>query len=299
MKLRWLPSNRAHLLRNVTCVYCGCDLEATAATKEHVVGRRFVPKGTLNQQWNLIVRACAPCNVQKSDLEDDISAITLACPTTATGVGRNAVLAAEAYRKASGSISRITRQPVLNSPHKGKITVPLGANATFSATFVGPPQMAMVRAFELARLQLSGFFYLVTFDPDAKRGGFWTGQFMPLLIAPESDWGNTHFRAFMDGVASWEHRFLGVTANEHFKIVIRRNAETPTWAWALEWNLNFRLAGFFGDPTSARQLVAMFPALDVHTVPLLPAGHFAMRLEQRLSPEDDSLFACPDNQGQV
>ena len=35
-------------LRNLTCPYCGVAIDAKTATKEHVVGRRFVPKGTLD-----------------------------------------------------------------------------------------------------------------------------------------------------------------------------------------------------------------------------------------------------------
>ena len=42
-----------------------------------MIGRRFVPKGKLNNQWNLIVRVCIKCNNKKSDLEDDISAISM------------------------------------------------------------------------------------------------------------------------------------------------------------------------------------------------------------------------------
>ncbi|MBG6073799.1 hypothetical protein IWX87_003580 [Polaromonas sp. CG_9.7] len=43
-----LPLNRAIVLRNINCAYCsksfGPDL---ATTKEHVIGRRFVPRGVL------------------------------------------------------------------------------------------------------------------------------------------------------------------------------------------------------------------------------------------------------------
>src|SRR5438067_12808695 len=71
------PHNRAIVLKNETCVYCGSELTAGNCTKEHVIGRKFVPKGKLHEEWNLIVRACTSCNHTKSDLEDDISAISL------------------------------------------------------------------------------------------------------------------------------------------------------------------------------------------------------------------------------
>ena len=64
-------------LANVNCPYCGRDLTDKTRTKEHVISKRFVPKGTFDGSWNLILNACRACNNAKSDLEDDISAITM------------------------------------------------------------------------------------------------------------------------------------------------------------------------------------------------------------------------------
>ena len=72
------PSNRAIVLRNLTCPYCGDRFDPeTSAAKEHVIGRRFVPRGCFAGQWNLILNACERCNRNKGDLEDDISIITM------------------------------------------------------------------------------------------------------------------------------------------------------------------------------------------------------------------------------
>ena len=60
------------LLRNTVCAYCVVQLTASNATKEHVVGRKFVPTGKLDKRWNLILRTCSPCNTRKSELEDDL-----------------------------------------------------------------------------------------------------------------------------------------------------------------------------------------------------------------------------------
>lgn len=49
-----LPPNKPIRLHNVVCPYFGATLLRESMTKEHVVGRRFVPKGTLANQWNLI-----------------------------------------------------------------------------------------------------------------------------------------------------------------------------------------------------------------------------------------------------
>src|SRR6266550_9402360 len=106
-----LPPNRAVRLDNRTCLYCGlAEAEENPFTVEHVVGRRFVPKGSLDKSWALIGNACLRCNSRKSDLEDDISAITLQ-----PNLGErhaDPLLEAEAARKAKGSVSRRTRKRV-------------------------------------------------------------------------------------------------------------------------------------------------------------------------------------------
>jgi 5-methylcytosine-specific restriction endonuclease McrA len=79
-KLKEADVRRLIKLNNVTCVYCGVRLDAlkpAGVDKDHVIGRRFVPKGKLAGQWNLVVRVCKPCHKHKSDLEDDLSAISM------------------------------------------------------------------------------------------------------------------------------------------------------------------------------------------------------------------------------
>ena len=75
--LKELPTSYIIRLDNITCPYCGIALTNETSSKEHVIGRHFVSKGTLHGNWNLIVNACNSYNGIKSDLEDDISAITL------------------------------------------------------------------------------------------------------------------------------------------------------------------------------------------------------------------------------
>lgn len=43
------------------------------------------------------------------------------------------------------------------------------------------PQIAEDRAFHLAWFHLAGFFYWITYDPEAKRGALLAGAYMPLL----------------------------------------------------------------------------------------------------------------------
>ena len=111
-ELKNLSGNRAVVLKNETCPYCSCCLDASLRTKEHVIGRRFVPKGKLDGQWNLIVRACRPCNCLKADLEDDLSAISMQPDSWGQFANPDPRLATEAARKAEKSVSRRTGKQV-------------------------------------------------------------------------------------------------------------------------------------------------------------------------------------------
>src|SRR5258707_139132 len=65
-------------LDNEACVYCnrvfGPDL---SRTDEHTIGTKFVPKGSMAAQWNLILGACRECNAKKGVLESELSALTI------------------------------------------------------------------------------------------------------------------------------------------------------------------------------------------------------------------------------
>ena len=50
--------------------------------------------------------------------------------------------------------------------------------------------------YELARMQIMAFFYAITFNQETKKGGFWLGDFFPLLEAHYSDWGNDIHKMF-------------------------------------------------------------------------------------------------------
>src|SRR5437870_4164459 len=51
--LKPLRSDALIRLDNVTCPYCGTDV-TVEREEEHVIARRFVPKGTLAGLWNLV-----------------------------------------------------------------------------------------------------------------------------------------------------------------------------------------------------------------------------------------------------
>jgi len=78
-KVKW-PPNKNKILDNVNCPYCGLSIDMPSRDswdKDHVIGRRFVPRGTIENQWNIQVNAHKLCNNRKSNLEDDISAISI------------------------------------------------------------------------------------------------------------------------------------------------------------------------------------------------------------------------------
>lgn len=171
-KLKKLPINRALTLDNATCQYCRKDLLNTKDTKEHVVGRNFCPRGSLNGQWNLILRACNNCNNAKSTLENDISAIALAGRHWFSSEKHDPSILVEVKRKSKNSISCRTKKPVKDSQENLNISFPFSSGVTFNFNMVGPPQIDHNRLHELARMQMMAFFYLITFNQETKKGGF-------------------------------------------------------------------------------------------------------------------------------
>lgn len=136
-----LPNNKATKLNNTTCVYCGGQGgPGNPMEDEHVIGRKFVPKGTLATGWRLIVRACHHCNHEKSQLEDDISAITL-LPALGTS-HKDPKLQALAGGKARRSRSRYTRKPVAQSYLREMVEGTLmGGAMQIKFDLIGPPHL--------------------------------------------------------------------------------------------------------------------------------------------------------------
>ena len=202
-------------------------------TDEHVIGRRFVPKGSLASGWSLIVRACKRCNNAKADLEDDISAITL-LPRLGD-VHEDAELAAIASRKAKGSLSRRTKKTVADSYEENKIHGRFGPSGTMTFGMVAPPQLDPERVRRLAHLHLQGFFYLITYDEGRRSGGFIPGDIGWLNEASREDWGNPVQQGFAALVRDWLVRVEGAGASGYFKIAIRRDPTgAEVWSFALE-----------------------------------------------------------------
>ncbi|WP_192250761.1 hypothetical protein [Mesorhizobium caraganae] len=252
------------------------------------------PKGKLHNQWNLILNACQDCNSLKADLEDDISAITLQPDAWGRYAHDEMGAIEDARRKANNAGSRRTRKAVKDSREEIKLGGTLGPGVDISFQFTGPPQIDDNRAFELARLHLTAFFYMQTYSHETRRGGYWLHGCYPIMTAVRSDWGNRLMTGFMRMVETWDCRMLAISADGFFKLITRKHPSAETWAWALEWNHNRRLVGFFGEREPAQAIVNNLPRLKAHNVYRTPSESLSSRTEIPLKEDDDTLFLVFD-----
>ena len=185
-------------------------------------------------------------------------------------------------------------KPVKDSRENLKFKMQFAPGVEITFDMIAPPQTDRERVFELARLHAMAFFYWVTFNPSSGEGGFWPGGFFPVLEVANADWGNPIHRAFMDAVVDWEPRVLAVTADGFFKIAIRRHPSAESWSWAIEWNRNRRIVGFFGDRSAAETVAAGFPPLDTINIAKDPDHYVGYRREMALFEADDRLFFWDD-----
>ena len=249
-----------------------------------------MPKGTLDNRWNVIAYACEPCNRVKADLEDDLSAITMQPDVFGKHATSDPRLATEARRKGGGSGSRRTGKPVAKSTERFSIELPMMPGVIAKFSIVGGPQADEDRVYRLARFHLAGFFSFITFNKETHRGYFWPGGFFPFIYVPKTDWGNPTMRGFAEQIKLWPNRFWHIGAEGFFKALIRRApGDVDLWAWVLEWNANYRVAGFFGDEGSARRTHASLP--DPGSKPVDATTRY--RIEQALPESEDTLFADP------
>ncbi|MEE9313848.1 MAG: hypothetical protein V3V02_04290 [Rhizobiaceae bacterium] len=198
-------------------------------------------------------------------------------------------LGKEAVRK-SKTTSQRTGKKVHESAEELKFTQSFsGVTMTFGV--VAPPQADSDRLFQLARYQLAGFFYLMTYNTEERKGLHWPGGYMPVSGVRRSDWGNPQKTSFSAATANWSFCFGGApTANGYYQALIKRHPSAPLWSWALEWNKMIRLYGFFGDEDLGKLVFSGFdqpkmtrPFVDGNTT-------YRMVTETPLTELDDDLF---------
>ena len=288
--LKSMRADRVIRLDNVHCPYCGVALDPTNRNRDHVIGRAFVPKGMLENRWNLHLCSCFDCNTWKSDLEDDISAITLQPRPHGPSLDQSENLREDAARKGAGSISRRRGKRVDSSQEQLVVetVVQPGVRLTFKLT--APPQIEPDRIAQLAAAHVDAFVFYVTYDETTKSGAAPFGDFKPLAYAFRSDWGNSVQRGFMEAVLTWPPYFLGGTAEGLFKIALRKAQDGRCWSWAVEWNESLRVIGFFGDAAAISEICDGLPKLKESRTEQVDGSVVGARVEQPLDPKDDRMF---------
>lgn len=280
-------SNALVLKKNMTCAYCGRLFSVSIPrTRDHVIGRKFVPPGTIKaDDWNLILGACVICNNGKSQLEDEISAITLYPEIGHTHSDPN--LHAIATHKAAGASSRATGKKVADSIETTSMSFRLSPQATMTLNFVAPPILRHDAVLELAGAHVQAFFYYLTYSEALKTGRFLPAQFLWSSWARSLDWGNRRLSWFTNETKGWPSMFAGVAAQGFFRIKLgRRAADSQLGSFALEWNRSLRIVGFFG---SQEEFDVISNTLQSRSEELMSSRH-QLREEIALDPVDDTLF---------
>lgn len=258
------------LSNNRLCPYCGTNLhilDEKEINVEHVIGRRFLPKGFLDGEWNLIVKACKKCNDEKARLEGGISVISLIDPIPAKS--ESAEIKNELERKLGkedaitgrhrgGANHPETNKPIALSGIKEKIEFSLpNLKACFGLS--GPPQ-AMNSELLLSTYHIQGFYYLIAnLEPNdayptkasSDKCLFLASNLVaPLFSLKKADWGNVSAQELIFRTSSWKTCFILVTGKGFFKCIMRKDpskTKSPVF-WALEWNNNLRVIGMIREP---------------------------------------------------
>lgn len=239
--------HRSYALSNQKCLYCHRPVYTNDVTsnKEHLIGRSFVPDGSLDEgrEFNFIFRACVECNSEKAEAEGHISSVSLYTSHGRVDESVNAL----ANRKAAKAFHPVQKGKFVKDAFIEKsVTIDSEIlNAEFS--LVGPPQLEPSLVQLLAFRHIQGFYSLVNSDnPRSPEGTqllakehFWFGGYYS-----HKDWGNVRIKEMAKRVEAWETPLNIEMANGFFKAVIRR-APDPNgpWFWALEWNKSYRVFG--------------------------------------------------------
>lgn len=105
------------------------------------------------------------------------------------------------------------------------------------------------------------------------------------------DWGNIRIKSFAEMTKNWEHRFICFAAEGYFKVAIKKADKSRfLWSWALEWNKNFRLSGFFGEDAEVQAAVKLLPFPKKEVSQIGPNEFVAVVMDAPLKEEDDFLF---------
>ena len=153
------------------------------------------------------------------------------------------------------------------------------------------PQVDDRRMFQLARYQLAGFFYRMSYDEDAQAGKYWPSSFMPVEALRKQDWGNPLITSFASSTDGWLFRFGGTpTANGYFQALIKRLPDDILWSWALEWNKTTRFFGFFGDEKLGTEIISTLERPKMNPPIIDGEATYRARIENPLGKNSEDLF---------
>ena len=199
-------------LKNNNCCYCGNILNDGDISIDHVIGRKFVPTGSLENQWNLHCRACKICNNKKSDLEDDISTLSMIFACISQDANNEASLVESTARKLKGSLSRKTGRPHKDSYEHFSVSASSGG-ISIKSEISGPPRLDARRIGSLALLHYKAFYFLRTYDTATRLGFLPAHPLSVLPPLPRSDWGAAHAISFIKTIEPWDTDLFCITAN--------------------------------------------------------------------------------------
>ncbi len=285
-------SNKPVKLKNRSCPYCAVALSPENSTVEHVISRKFVPKGFLENQWNIILNACEACNQRKADLEDDLSALTMHPEITGWRGDEHQQLREDAARKAKGSFSRKTGKPIGQS--KEQLNMKLAGNGfTMSFGLISGPQIDELRAYDLAVMQAQAVLYWLTYSDRTQVGARWANNNKILRVgsARQSDWGCDRMKAFMVFTRDWDHYFTHETAKGCYRISLRGGPDRSLWSFAVEWNRSYRVVFLVGDEQQLTTALQSLPnPKSRHIQGFDGKTALKVRQEKSLDDLDDSMF---------
>ncbi len=284
--VKWF--NRDPARSNQHCLYCGRYVGAGSTVEsdeEHLVGRNFVPRGSMDNAFNFSFRTCRPCNAEKARLEGHVSSVTL-LPSPSVPVDEKARRAAE--RKAARDTHPETGKKMGEAIERQSVGFKFGP-ATLSFGMTGRSPAAKDFVPLLASFHIQALFSLITKARNDACGEIPIlplNQFHVFDSYPHTDWGNPQLVEITQRAAGWPCRFVTRSGDGHFLACLRRN-EKHGWFWALEWNKSLRIIGGINLPEEPTPIFSNLPKLEWKP---LPDGSGRFRIEQSTPDLGEILF---------
>lgn len=291
---------------NQHCLYCGSFVgkgSSISSNKEHLVGRDFVPTGTLDRgnKFNFIFRACESCNQEKSKIERHISSVTIFNSVARSESDEvNSIAARKGSKDYHPSKKGVLVQDTIE---KHKLTFGENSRIRMSFELVSPPQPNEHYMPHLAFRHVQGIFSLITTkNPlEAAQTNLLTAHnYFYFAAINMADWGNPQVVAVIERTKDWACLANIDAADGFFKVTMKKNeGKNGEWFWALEWNKSYRVLGGIYHPDQTPPVFDDLPALNWQEVGIHDGANVRFREEIPLSEEQDILFKAQVGSGSV